>query len=94
MERLQDFFTLRAGAHKGKKIAVLNLLPEEIDLSAKELKERYLNAGLVYKSEFYKVIGVENVRFFVPNTHPAIGVLLEEIKEKIDKDDKTRDNKK
>lgn len=92
MERLRDFFTLKAGEHRGRKIAVLNLLPEEFELSAKDLKDNYFGAMFVYEGILYKVVGVENVRFFVPGTPPAIGVVLEEIKDKINIENETRDN--
>jgi hypothetical protein len=78
---LTGWHKLTSGGHAGRYIVAMELKPEEIDMSAGELSDKYLAKKVKADGREFKVKGVQNVRFSIPGTPPEIGLLVEEIKE-------------
>lgn len=78
--KVTNWFEMRNGPHKGRCIVSCLITPEENALSQEDLNKLYMDKKVSAKEKEYIVKGIENVRFFVPDCPPELGLLLEEIK--------------
>ncbi len=78
--KINSWHEIKQGSHKGRFLVSSQLIKDEYEMTAEELSKKFLGKVGLVNGKKYNIKGVENVRFFIPDTPPAIGMMLEEIK--------------